>query len=153
MTEIRDVLKPAFINFDLQAADKQAADKQAAISELANTFVSEGVVTNESVYLKAVMKREEESTTGIGFGVAIPHGKSAAVTEPSLAFGRSQIGIQYDSMDGKPVHLMFLIAVPETSNDEHLRILSKLSRKLMHEDVRQKLMTVTNIEEIYQIFE
>lgn len=148
MTEIRDALKPAFINFDLQATDKQAA-----ISELANTFVSEGVVTNESVYLKAVMKREEESTTGIGFGVAIPHGKSAAVTEPSLAFGRSQTGIQYDSMDGKPVHLMFLIAVPETLNDEHLRILSKLSRKLMHEDVRQKLMTVTNIEEIYQIFE
>lgn len=148
MTEIRDLLKPAFINFDLQATDKQAA-----ISELANTFVSEGVVTNESVYLKAVMKREEESTTGIGFGVAIPHGKSAAVTEPSLAFGRSQTGIQYDSMDGKPVHLMFLIAVPETSNDEHLRILSKLSRKLMHEDVRQKLMTVTNLEEIYQIFE
>ena len=148
MTEIRDVLKPAFINFDLQATDKLAA-----ISELANTFVSKGVVTNESVYVKAVMKREEESTTGIGFGVAIPHGKSAAVTEPSLAFGRSQAGIQYDSMDGKPVHLMFLIAVPETSNDEHLRILSKLSRKLMHEDVRQKLMTVTNIEEIYQIFE
>lgn len=148
MTEIRDVLKPAFISFDLQATDKQAA-----ISELANTFVSEGVVINESVYLKTVMKREEESTTGIGFGVAIPHGKSAAVTEPSLAFGRSQAGIQYDSMDGKPVHLMFLIAVPETSNDEHLRILSKLSRKLMHEDVRQKLMTVTNIEEIYQIFE
>lgn len=148
MTEIRDVLKPAFINFDLQATDKQAA-----ISELANTFVSEGVVTNDSVYLEAVMKREEESTTGIGFGVAIPHGKSAAVTEPSLAFGRSQTGIQYDSMDGKPVHLMFLIAVPETSNDEHLRILSKLSRKLMHEDVRQKLLTVTNIEEIYQIFE
>jgi len=148
MTEIRDVLKPAFINFDLQATDKLAA-----ISELANTFVSEGVVTNENVYLEAVMKREEESTTGIGFGVAIPHGKSAAVTEPSLAFGRSQTGIQYDSMDGKSVHLMFLIAVPETSNDEHLRILSKLSRKLMHEDVRQKLMTVTNIEEIYQIFE
>ena len=148
MTEIRDVLKPAFINFDLKTTDKQAA-----ISELANTFLTKGVVTNDSVYLEAVMKREEESTTGIGFGVAIPHGKSAAVAEPSLAFGRSQAGIQYDSMDGKPVHLMFLIAVPETSNDEHLRILSKLSRKLMHEHVRQKLMTVTDAEEIYQIFE
>lgn len=148
MTEIRDVLKPAFINFDLKTTDKQAA-----ISELANTFLTKGVVTNDSVYLEAVMKREEESTTGIGFGVAIPHGKSAAVAEPSLAFGRSQAGIQYDSMDGRPVHLMFLIAVPETSNDEHLRILSKLSRKLMHEDVRQKLMTVTDAEEIYQIFE
>jgi len=148
MTEIRDVLKPAFINLDLQATDKQAA-----IRELANTFVHKGAVTNDSVYLDAVMKREEESTTGIGFGVAIPHGKSAAVTEPSLGFGRSQAGIEYDSMDGKPVHLMFLIAVPETSNDEHLKILSKLSRKLMHEDVRQKLMTVADVEEIYQIFE
>ena len=144
MTEIRDVLKTAFINLDLSATEKKAA-----ISELAGTFVAEGVVTNESVYLEAVMKREAESTTGIGFGVAIPHGKSSAVTEPSLAFGR----IQYDSMDGQPVHLMFLIAVPETSNDEHLRILSKLSRKLMHEDVRQKLMIVGNVEEIYQIFE
>ena len=148
MTEIRDVLKAAFINFDLKAIEKQAA-----IIELASTFVSEGVVENENVYLDAVMKREEESTTGIGFGVAIPHEKSAAVTVPALAFGRSHEGIQYDSMDGKPVHLMFLIAVPETSNDEHLRILSKLSRKLMHEDVRQKLMTATNVEEIYQIFE
>jgi PTS system nitrogen regulatory IIA component len=148
MTEIRDVLKAAFINFDLKAIEKQAA-----IIKLASTFVSEGVVENENVYLDAVMKREEESTTGIGFGVAIPHGKSAAVTVPALAFGRSHEGIQYDSMDGKPVHLMFLIAVPETSNDEHLRILSKLSRKLMHEDVRQKLMTATNVEEIYQIFE
>ncbi|MGM0301035.1 PTS system, nitrogen regulatory IIA component [Enterococcus sp. AZ048] len=148
MTEIRDVLKAAFINFDLKAIEKQAA-----IIELVSTFVSEGVVENENVYLDAVMKREEESTTGIGFGVAIPHGKSTAVTVPALAFGRSHVGIQYDSMDGKPVHLMFLIAVPETSNDEHLRILSKLSRKLMHEDVRQKLMTATNVEEIYQIFE
>lgn len=148
MTEIRELLKPAFIHFDLQATTKKAA-----ICELTNAFLTKGVVTNDSVYLEAVMKREEESTTGIGFGVAIPHGKSSAVTKPSLGFGRSQKGIAYDSMDNKPVHLMFLIAVPESSNDEHLRILSKLSRKLMHDDVRQKLMTVTDIEALYQIFE
>lgn len=148
MTEIRNLLKSAFVNFDLKATDKQTA-----IREMSDTFVHKGVVKNDSVYLEAVMKREEESTTGIGFGIAIPHGKSAAVTEPALGFGRSQAGITYDSMDGKPVHLMFLIAVPETSNDEHLRILSKLSRKLMHEDIRQKLMVVTDVEGIYQIFE
>ncbi|MHC5250594.1 PTS sugar transporter subunit IIA [Enterococcus sp. HY326] len=148
MSEIRTILKPAFINFELTSQDKEAA-----IRELANTFVTEGVVKNESVYLKAVMQREAESTTGIGFGVAIPHGKSLAVTKPSLAFGRSLPGISYDSMDGKPVHLIFLIAVPKASNDEHLRILSKLSRKLMHEDIRQKLLTATDAEEIYQIFE
>ncbi|MGM0228777.1 PTS system, nitrogen regulatory IIA component [Enterococcus sp. AZ091] len=148
MTKMRDLLKPEFIHFDLQATTKNAA-----IRELTSAFVTKGVVENDSVYLAAVMKREEESTTGIGFGVAIPHGKSAAVTKPALGFGRSQIGIEYDSMDNKPVHLIFLIAVPETSNDEHLRILSQLSRKLMHEDVRQKLMTVTTVEEIYQMFE
>ncbi|WP_142433247.1 PTS sugar transporter subunit IIA [Enterococcus mundtii] len=148
MTEIRDLLKSDFVNFELKATEKEAA-----INELSTTFVKKGVVRNDSVYFDAVMKREEESTTGIGFGIAIPHGNSAAVTEPALGFGRSQAGITYDSMDGKPVHLMFLIAVPETSNDEHLRILSKLSRKLMHEDIRQKLMAVTDVEEIYQIFE
>ncbi len=148
MTKMRDLLKPEFIHFDLQATTKNTA-----IRELTNAFVTKGVVKNDSVYLAAVMKREEESTTGIGFGVAIPHGKSAAVTKPALGFGRSQRGIEYDSMDNKPVHLVFLIAVPETSNDEHLRILSQLSRKLMHEEVRQKLMTVTTVEEIYQMFE
>ena len=148
MTEIRDLLKPEFIHFDLQATTKDAA-----IHELTSAFLTKGVVGNDSVYLAAVMEREEESTTGIGFGVAIPHGKSAAVTKPALGFGRSQRGIEYDSMDNKPVHLVFLIAVPDTSNDEHLRILSQLSRKLMHEEVRQKLMTVTTAEEIYRMFE
>ena len=148
MSEIRTLLRPAFIQLNLEATDKSSA-----IGELAKAFVREGIVQNESVYLSAVMKREEECTTGIGFGVAIPHGKSGVVTEPSLAFGRSSAGISYDSMDGKDVHLMFLIAVPEASNDEHLRILSNLSRKLMHEEVRQALMSVTEVEEIYQIFE
>lgn len=148
MTEIHDVLQSEFINFNLAATEKEAA-----IKELAATLVHEGIVKNESVYLGAVMQREKEGTTGIGFGVAIPHGKSEAVTRAALAFGRSEAGINYDSMDGKPVHLMFLIAVPETANDEHLRILSKLSRKLMHTDVREQLMKVTKVEEIYQIFE
>lgn len=148
MTEIRDILKPEFIQFEMKETEKVSA-----IKELANTFVVEGVVQNDAAYLEAVMKREQESTTGIGFGVAIPHGKSSAVAKPSLAFGRSIEGVNYESMDGKPVHLVFLIAVPETSNDEHLRILSKLSRKLMHEEVRQSLMNVTSVEEIYQIFE
>ncbi|GCF94986.1 PTS fructose transporter subunit IIA [Enterococcus florum] len=148
MTEIRGILKKEFVTLQLSATSKTTA-----ISELANTFVKEGVVTNENAYLSAVMTREKESTTGIGFGVAIPHGKSAGVVEPALAFGRSQTGIEYDSMDGKPVHFLFLIAVPEHSNDEHLRILSKLSRKLMHEDVRKQLMDAATVEHIYQIFE
>lgn len=148
MSKIREILKPAFIQLTMKATEKEGA-----IKELLDTFVSKSVVTNDNAYFESVMKREAESTTGIGFGVAIPHGKSSAVTVPSLAFGRSQSGVSWDSMDGKAVQLIFLIAVPESSNNEHLRILSQLSRKLMHETIRKQLMEATEIEEIYQILE
>ncbi|MFD1414364.1 PTS sugar transporter subunit IIA [Oceanobacillus jeddahense] len=136
---------------ELICLDLQATDKKSAINELADLFEAEQRLKNKKKYIKAVMKREAESTTGIGMGVAIPHGKSKGVTEPSLAFGRCQSGIDYDSLDGNPVHLMFLIAVPENSNDEHLKILSQLSRKLMHEEVREKLLNAQTTDEIYNI--
>lgn len=127
--------------------------KIEGIEELAEKMVGIGRVIDLTSYLAAVMKREEEATTGIGFGVGIPHGKSSAVSSPTLAFGRSKEGISYDSMDGKPVHLLFLIAVPENSNDEHLRILSQLSRKLMHQDIRDRLMNAVDVKEIYSIID
>lgn len=127
--------------------------KIEGIEELAEKMAGIGRVIDLTSYLVAVMKREEEATTGIGFGVGIPHGKSSAVSSPTLAFGRSKEGISYDSMDGKPVHLLFLIAVPENSNDEHLRILSQLSRKLMHQDIRDRLMNAIDVKEIYSIID
>src|SRR5699024_4849458 len=101
---------------------------------------------------KAVLKREKEGTTGIGMGVAIPHGKSKTVQQPTLVFGKSKGGIEYDSLDGNPVYLMFLIAVPENSSDEHLKILSHLSRKLMREEIRNQLMNLEQKSEFYTIF-
>lgn len=143
---LTELLKDSLIVMDM-AAD----DKISAIKELGLLMEKEGRITDFAMYIDAVLKREEEATTGIGFGVAIPHGKSAAVTEPTLAFGRSEKGITYDSMDGKPVHLIFLIAVPENSNDEHLRILSQLSRKLMHQDVRDNLINADSKSKIYEV--
>ncbi|MDR2975768.1 MAG: PTS sugar transporter subunit IIA [Streptococcaceae bacterium] len=148
MADIQKILKENYIKFDLAATEKEAA-----INELAELFNDADILTNKDEYLRAVMRREEESTTGIGFGVAIPHGKSAGVKEASLAFARSQAGISWDSMDGQPVHLMFLIAVPESSNDEHLRILSQLARKLMHEEVREALMNADTATALYNIFD
>ncbi|MBP1048161.1 PTS sugar transporter subunit IIA [Enterococcus sp. BWM-S5] len=127
--------------------------KTMGIEELAEKMMQAGRITDLTSYLAAVMKREAEATTGIGFGVGIPHGKSKAVSSPTLGFGRSKEGISYDSMDGKPVHLLFLIAVPENSDDEHLRILSQLSRKLMHQDIRDRLMNAVDAEEIYSIID
>lgn len=85
-------------------------------------------------------------------GIAIPHGKSSAVKEASIVFGRSNKGIDYDSMDGKPAHLFFLIAVPEESSDLHLRALSEISRKLMHNDVREQLFKAETFEDFIKAF-
>jgi PTS system nitrogen regulatory IIA component len=148
MADIQKILKENYIKFDLAATEKEAA-----INELAELLSDADVLTDKNAYLRSVMLREEESTTGIGFGVAIPHGKSAAVKEPALAFAKSTDGISWNSMDGQPVHLMFLIAVPESSNDEHLRILSQLARKLMHEEVREALLNADSAASVYRIFD
>jgi fructose-specific phosphotransferase system IIA component len=99
------------------------------------------------------MAREAQSTTGIGMGIAIPHGKSNAVKKTSIAFGRSERGVDFQSLDSELAHLFFLIAVPEDAKDEHLRLLSQLSRKLVHQEVRQRLMETGSKEEVLKILE
>lgn len=134
--------------------DIEANSKENCINQLIDVFVDQGVVHDANAYKEAVLTREEEGTTGIGFGVAIPHGKSDSVSKPGLAFARVTKGLDWDSLDGSPVQIVFLIAVPETqAGDEHLRILSQLSRKLMHDDFREKLLTTTSIDELIQSLE
>lgn len=139
------------MNADTMELDLKAATKKDAIRELAKLLENDGRINNFDTYVEAVFKREEEFSTGIGNGIGIPHGKSSAVKRPSLAFGRSRGGVEFESTDGEPVYLVFMIAVPEDSNDEHLRILAQLSRKLMHEEIRQQLMDAESKEEILAI--
>jgi PTS system nitrogen regulatory IIA component len=89
----------------------------------------------------------------IFFLIAIPHGKDNTVVKPALAFGLSKSGIDYKSMDGEPAKIFFLIAVPEKSDNMHLQILSTISRKLMHEEVREKLYNSKTYEDILKAFE
>lgn len=131
----------------------KAKSKVEALDELINVLADDGKVKDKEQFKIAVLKREEEFTTGIGMGIAIPHGKSNAVREASIVFGRSNDGIEYGSMDGKPAHLFFLIAVPEESNDVHLRALSDISRKLMCLDTRKALENCSNFEEFIKVFE
>ncbi|WP_138418281.1 PTS sugar transporter subunit IIA [Aquibacillus sediminis] len=134
--------------------DIEATTKEECIDQLIEVFEKESVVHDAAKYKEAVLYREEEGTTGIGFGVAIPHGKSDSVERPGLAIARLKNAIDWKSLDGTPVNLVFLIAVPETeAGDEHLRILSQLSRKLMHEDFRQKLKTTTSTDQLIQALE
>lgn len=144
----KDMFSKERVSFDLKAENKIQA-----IDELIDILFKDGKVRDKEEFKKAVLKREEEFSTGIGMGIAIPHGKNKAVVEPSIAFGKSIKGIDYESMDDKPAHLFFLIAVPEESSDVHLKALSEISRKLMHSEIREMLMNAANFEEFIKTFE
>lgn len=132
--------------------DLKAKTKEEVIDELIEMLHKDGKLKDKESFKRAVLKREEEFSTGIGMGIAIPHGKDSSVIEPCITFGVSKDGIDFDSMDGKPAHIFFLISVPEDAADTHLHILSFISRKLMHEDVRQKLFNAKDFEDILNAF-
>lgn len=113
-----------------------------------------GFVNDKSAYLAAVNEREQKGSTGIGFSVAIPHGKSIGVTSACLAFARLAKPVEWNSLDGTPVEIVFLIGVPEKdTGNEHIKILIALSRKLIHEEFRKKLLTVNSTAELYTILQ
>jgi len=145
---ISEVLRPELMKFGMEATDKKQA-----ILELAELMWENGFIEDLQGLVDATMEREAEYSTGIGMGVGIPHAKSAVVKQPVVAFGKSNKGIEFDSFDGEPVYLVFLIAVPEKSDKEHLNILSTLSRALMHEEVRDALMRATTPEEVISAFQ
>ncbi|HSH36087.1 PTS sugar transporter subunit IIA [Schnuerera sp.] len=145
--EIEKLLTSNRISFDLKGGNKEEV-----IDELIELLYKDGAVTNKKDFKLAVIKREEQFSTGIGHGIGIPHGKSDAVSMASIAFGISKDGVDFDSMDGQPVNLIFLIAVPKNSDDMHLKILSFISRRLMHSDVRGKLMKAQSYEDILEAF-
>ncbi|KHD34657.1 PTS fructose transporter subunit IIA [Clostridium acetobutylicum] len=144
----KDMFSKERVTFNLKAKTKEEA-----INELIEILYNDGKVTDKEELKKAVLKREEEFSTGIGMGIAIPHGKCSAVKEAAITFGLSKEGIDYQSMDDKPAHLFFLIAVPEESSDIHLKALSEISRKLMHTEVREKIKNAQSFEEFITVFE
>ncbi|QIO24441.1 PTS sugar transporter subunit IIA [Haloarcula sp. JP-L23] len=115
------------------------AEKEACIEHLLDLLVDAGRVDDRQTALDALLTREEQTTTGVGMGIGIPHAKTDAVSKPSLAFTRSDDGVDFGSMDGEPATLIFQILVPEEGGEDHLSILSSLSRSLMHDDVRERL--------------
>jgi len=137
---------------DMMIFDLKSKDKLSVLKELIKPLAAKGAIDDEGKFLEVVLKREEEFSTGIGMGVAIPHGKSSLVKKASLVFGKSKDGIDYNSMDGKPAYLFFLIAAPEDSDNLHLKILAKLSRSLMHEEVRDELNRAETYEDVINAF-
>ncbi|MBE6044297.1 MAG: PTS fructose transporter subunit IIA [Clostridium thermopalmarium] len=127
--------------------------KTEVIDELVNKLYDAGRLNDKEEYKKAILKREEEFSTGVGDGVAIPHAKTSAVKLPSLAFGYSKEGIDYDSLDGQPAHIFFMIAGQDNADNEHLETLSRLSVMLMNEDFKRKIPTIKTEEDLLRIID
>ena len=120
--------------------------KEETIRQMVGLMVKAGNISDPEKYMKGVFAREEEGTTGIGEGIAIPHAKNDAVRAPGLAAMVIRNGVDYDSMDGEPVNLAFLIAAPDTEENVHLEVLSRLSMLLMDESFKENLLKAKTVE-------
>ncbi|HDX9667746.1 TPA: PTS sugar transporter subunit IIA [Bacillus cereus] len=130
-----------------------ASNKEAVIDELVEKLASANRLNSKAEFKEAIFKRESQSTTGIGEGIAIPHAKTKAVKQPAICFGRSVSGINYESLDGQPAHLFFMIAASEGANNTHLETLSRLSTLLMDEGFRRQLLEAKDGEELLRLFD
>lgn len=141
------------LKVDTIILDLESTTKSAVIDELVDKLNQAGRLSDAAQYKKDIWAREEQGSTGIGDGVAIPHAKSSAVQTPSIVFGRTKKGIDYKALDQQPSHLFFMIAATEGANNEHLDTLARLSTMLMDEIFRQKLLAATTKEEILQLID
>ena len=145
---VRDLLSP--VSIDLNG---QATSKEDAIKKLVALMVKRGNITDAAVYEKGVFAREEEGSTGIGEGIAIPHCKSDSVSAPGLAVMLVPEGVEFDALDGQPANLFFLIAAPNTEDNVHLDVLSRLSMLLMDEQFQADLRNAKTAEEFLAVID
>ncbi len=139
---------------ELVETELKGTTRDEIIEELIHKLDNEGSIKSKRKFKKAILAREKEGSTGIGYEIAIPHGKSKAVTEPRVIFGKKASGVDWNSADGTLAKLIFMIAVPqENQGDDHLKILQILSRKLMNEEFREQLLQVESNEEAYNLLE
>ncbi|MEH7452433.1 PTS fructose transporter subunit IIABC [Gottfriedia acidiceleris] len=141
------------LKIDTVLIDLNSSSKMSVIDELIQVLDHAGKLNDKQQFKEAILTREGQSTTGIGEGIAIPHAKTAAVKTPAIAFGRSKDGVDYESLDGQPAHLFFMIAASEGANNAHLETLSRLSSLLMDEEFRGSLLIAKDANEIIQLID
>lgn len=130
-------------------ADLEATTKHGILRELARAVAPVAGIEAQDI-ATVLMERESLGSTGIGGGIAIPHGKLNSVKEIILGFGRSKSGVSYDSLDGKPVHIFFLLLTPENSTGGHLKVLAQLSKLLKMEHFKQELINAETMDDIHE---
>ncbi len=132
-------------------AEIKSVTKDDVLIEMTDVLLRSVKGLDKNKVLDVLKERERLGSTGIGEGVAIPHGKLQDIDQLVLAFGRSRKGVNFDSMDGKPAHLFFLLVAPEESISVHLKTLARISKLLKDQQVRDQLLSAENAEEIFQI--
>src|SRR5699024_1696283 len=138
---------------ELVIMEVEGNTKDSVLEQLVDQLDQAGKLSHKDDFLKAIHAREAQSTTGVGDGIAIPHAKNEAVKEAAIVFGRSKEGIDYDSLDGQPAQLFFMIAAPEGANNTHLDALAKLSTILMNQEARQQLKDAQSPDDIIAIID
>lgn len=131
----------------------KAVTKEAAIDELIASLADHNRINDPFLFKEMILKREAESSTGIGGGIAMPHAKTKAVNEPTVVFAKSTAGVEFEALDGEPAHLFFMIAAPEGGGTVHLRTLAALSRLLIDSDFIQKLIATQTPDEVITLFD
>lgn len=135
---------------DTICTELRAGTKDEAIEEMVGMLYDAGVVTDKAVFTQVIYDREALSSTGMGMGFAIPHGRSDVVTGPRVAFGLSRNGLDFKAPDGTLANMVFMIAISPEENNLHLKILAALSRKLMHKEFREGLMACKSKAEVLE---
>ena len=143
--QITDMFKKEYIIEELKANSKRAV-----LGELSEIFTRYHTGIQNEAMVEVLLDREKLGSTGIGDGIAIPHGKLKGLESLVISFGRSHGGIDFDAIDGKPVHIFFLLMAPESSTGQHLKALAKISRMLKDQEFRNSLMSAKNAEELYR---
>ncbi|VDY71801.1 PTS system fructose specific transporter subunit IIABC [Streptococcus sanguinis] len=145
--KIQDLLRK-----DVMLLDLQATEKKAVIEEMTQSLVDHGYVTDFETFKEGILAREALTSTGLGDGIAMPHSKNSAVKEATVLFAKSNKGVDYESLDGQPTDLFFMIAAPEGANDTHLAALAELSQYLMKDGFADKLRQVTSPDQVIELF-
>jgi nitrogen PTS system EIIA component len=146
--KITEMLRREFVLEELKAKNKHDA-----LLELAEVFERGGITVNPETMLQVLLERERLGSTGIGDGIAIPHGKAPGLDQIVVSFGRSPEGIAFDAVDGKPVRLFFLLMAPENSAGGHLKALARISRMLRDQGFRKNLLEAKDREELFGIID
>ena len=144
--KIMDIFRKEYIIEELKARTKRDV-----LAELSGVIIRDNGKIDHELMINALLEREKLGSTGIGDGIAIPHGKLAGLEELIVSFGRSREGVEFDSMDGKPATLFFLLLAPESTTGLHLKALAKISKMLKDNAFRKKLIEAKSKDELYLI--